>query len=209
MTTQQGQPGTGQKSRLRGILPKRFGAALGAPGEGRAMRSKPIRPISLFIAMLVTLATILGVIGLGVSMGSVQATPGDGASVELLGRTTLGPFRVNQPPDFMIHSRNEKDVAMTKITISEGGHSGWHTHPGLTIVIVTEGKVKLTRFTEKDGCIAQEFGPGLPQQGFFEVANEVHIAENVGTGDAVLQAIRLNFPVGEPITDSSPEDPGC
>jgi hypothetical protein len=158
--------------------------------------------------MLAMLATILGVIGLTVPMGSAQATTGDGASTELLGRMTIGPFLVTQPPDFMIYS-GKKDVAMTKITIDEGGHSGWHTHPGLTIVIVEQGRLELTRFTEEDSCIAQVFGPDEPEQGFVEVANEVHIAKNVGEGPAVLQAIRLNFPVGGDITDSSPEEPDC
>jgi hypothetical protein len=200
MDTQQGHSGTEKKTRLWGILPKRFRTV---------RRGKLIRSISLLIATLATLAAVLGVIGLVVPVGSVQATPGDGASTELLGRITLGPFRINQSPDFMIQSTNEKDVAMTKTTLAEGGHSGWHTHPGLTIVIVTEGKVRLTRFTEEDGCIAQVFGPDELEQGFVEVANEVHIAENVGEGPAVLQAIRLNFPVGGDIIGSSPEDPGC
>jgi hypothetical protein len=200
MNTQQGHSATEKKTRLWGILPKRFRTV---------RRGKPIRPISLLIATLATLAAVLGVIGLVVPVGSVQATPGDGASTELLGRITLGPFSVNQPPDFLIDSESEKDVAITKTTLAKGGHSGWHTHPGLTIAIVTEGKVRLTRFTEEDGCIAQVFGPDELEQGFVEVPNEVHISENVGEGPAVVQAIRLNFPVGGDITDSSPEDPGC
>jgi hypothetical protein len=168
-----------------------------------------VRSISLLIATFATLAVVLGVIGIVLPVGSVQATPGEGASSEVLGRITLGPFSVNQPPDFMIQSGNEKDVAITTVTLAAGGHSGWHTHPGVTIAIVTEGKVSLTHFTEEHGCAVQVFGPDEPEQGFVEVANEVHIVENVGEGPAVLQAIRLNFPVGGAITDYSPEDPGC
>jgi hypothetical protein len=209
MSTQKGHQDTGLKMRVWGILPKRFRAASDSPGTGGARRSKPIRPISLVIVMLAMLATILGVIGLSVPSGSVQATPGSGISAQVLGRATLGPFRFNLPPDFLIHSRDDKDIAVQKIAIAPGGHSGWHTHPGLSFAIVTEGQVKVTRFTEKDGCIAQVFGPDEPEQVFFEVANEVHIAENVGTGDAVIHAMRLNFPVGGAITDSSPADPGC
>jgi quercetin dioxygenase-like cupin family protein len=83
---------------------------------------------------------IISAIGIAVPLGSVQATPGSGISRELLGRATLDSFRSNQPPDFLIHSKSEKDVTIEKVTIPPGGHTGWHSHPGPAFAIVTKGK---------------------------------------------------------------------
>jgi quercetin dioxygenase-like cupin family protein len=172
-------------------------------------RSKPSRPVALFITMLIMLAIILSVIGIAVPLGSVQATPGSGTSLENFGRVTLDPFHINQPPDFLIQSKSEKDVAIQKVTISPGGHTGWHTHPGPILAIVTEGQIKHTRFTEKEGCIERMFGPGEAEQAFIETPNQVHMARNEGDVDAVLYITRFNIPVGGADTDSSPKNPGC
>jgi hypothetical protein len=209
MEAGKGYPDPEDKMRLRRILPKHFRAALSSLGERAATSSKGIRPISLFTAMLAMLAIILGVIGVAVPLGSVQATPGAGISRELLGRATLDPFRINQPPDFLIQSKSEKDVAMEKVTIPPGGHSGWHTHPGPGFVIVTEGQVQITFFTKEEGCIKRVFGPDEPEQAFFEAPHQVHIGRNEGDVDAVIYVTRFNIPIEGEITDSSPENPGC
>jgi quercetin dioxygenase-like cupin family protein len=209
METRKGYPDLEDKTRLRGILPKHFRAALSSLGQGAATRSKAIRLISLVIAMPAMLATILGVIGVAVPLGSVQATPGSGTSLENFGRATVDPFHINQPPDFLIQSKSEKEVAIQKVTISPGGHTGWHTHPGPILAVVTEGQIKHTRFTEKEGCVERVFGPGEAEQAFIEVPNQVHMARNEGDVDAVLYIARLNIPVGGEITDSSPGNPGC
>jgi quercetin dioxygenase-like cupin family protein len=172
-------------------------------------RGKPSRPIALVIIMLVMLAITISVIGIAVPLGSVQATPGSGTSRELLGRATLDSFYIDQPPDFLIRSKSEKDVTIEKVTVHPGGHSGWHSHPGLSFAIVTEGQVKVTFFTEKKGCIERVFGPGESEQAFFEPPNQVHIGRNEGEVAAVVYVTRLNIPVGEEITDSSPGNPGC
>jgi hypothetical protein len=188
---------------------KRFRIAQAPLGEGTATRSKASILLALFIAMLAILAIILVVIGVAVPLRNVQATPSSGVSIENFGQATLDPFRINQPPDFMIDSESEKEVAIQKVTISPGGHTGWHTHPGPILAIVTKGQIKHTRFTEKDGCIERMFGPGESEQAFVEVPNQVHMARNEGDVDAVLYIARLNIPVGGEITDSSPKNPGC
>ena len=159
--------------------------------------------------MLAMLAAILGVIGVAVPLGSAQASPGSGTSLENFGQATLAPFHINQPPNFLIQSKSEKEVAIQKVTISPGGYTGWHTHPGPILAIVTEGQMKHTHFTEKDGCIERVFGPGEAEQAFVEVPNQVHMARNEGDVDAVLYITRFNIPIGEADTDSGPGDPGC
>jgi hypothetical protein len=55
------------------------------------------------------------VIGVAVPLGSVQATPEASVSVENFGQATLDPFRINQPPDFLIQSKSEKEVSIEKV----------------------------------------------------------------------------------------------
>jgi quercetin dioxygenase-like cupin family protein len=209
MGMRNGCPDSEDKKRLSGILLKPFRAVLRSPGEGAATRGKPSRPLALVIAMLAVLAIVLGVIGVAVPLGSVQASPGSGISLENFGQATLEPFRINQPPNFLIESKSEKEVSIEKVTISPGGHTGWHTHPGPILAIVTEGQIKHTRFTEKEGCVERVSGLGEAEQAFIETPNQVHMARNEGDVDAVLYITRFNIPVGGEITDSSPEDPGC
>jgi quercetin dioxygenase-like cupin family protein len=205
MDSQKRHPGTERRNWRWGILPKTFKAALSSCREGTASRSRPIRPISLLVASLAILAITLGVIGLVMPAGSVQATPGTGTTLENLGRATLGPFRIIQEskPDPL--STDTTDVTMHKVTMDVDGNSGWHIHPGLTFGIVTQGRVEFTRIT-KEGCVKQVFSPG---EGFVEPTNEVHIARNVGEEPLVMYLTRLNIPVGGASTDSSPEEPDC
>jgi quercetin dioxygenase-like cupin family protein len=205
----EGYPSPEDKTRLGGILTKPFRAARSSLGEGAATRSKASRLLALFIAMLAMLAVILGVIGVAVPLGSVQASPGSGISRELLGRATLDSFRINQPPDFLIHSESEKDVTIEKVTIPPGGDSGWHSHSSPAFVIITEGQIKYTFFTEEEGCVKRVFGPDEPEQALVELPNQVHLARNEGDIDAVVYVTRFNIPVGGEITDSSPGNPGC
>lgn len=120
-------------------------------------------------------------------------------------RAPLASFHINRPPDFVIHSRETKDIVMQR-SVFVPGPGGWHTHPGPTFVIVTQGLIKLTRYTQNDGCVDTEvFGPG---QAYFETGADVHRATVLSAEDAVLLVMRFNIPVGGAITIPA-SDPGC
>jgi hypothetical protein len=119
-------------------------------------------------------------------------------------RAPLEPYRVNQAPDFMIHSRARTDIVIQRNVFTSGA-GGWHTHPGLTFVVVTQGQIKLTQ-VKADGCVDTEvFGPG---DVYFEEGGEVHRATVLSAEDAVLLVTRFNIPVGGAITTPA-ADPGC
>lgn len=119
-------------------------------------------------------------------------------------RAPLDPYRINQPPDFMIHSRAMTDVVIQRLEF-QPGPGAWHTHPGPTVVIVVEGQIKLERFTQLAGCTETEvFGPG---QAYFEVGNEVHRAVVVSEAPVVLHVTRF-LPFGAAISTPA-DDPGC
>jgi quercetin dioxygenase-like cupin family protein len=157
--------------------------------------------IPIALGTLGLLAAILGAIAITGPSGAVHAEHTE----TFTHRAPLDPYRINQPPDFMIHSRAATDIVMQKSEFPPGD-GPWHTHPGPSFVFVEEGQIKLERFTKKDGCTETEvFRPG---QAYFEVGNEVHRAVVVSEEPAVLHVTRFNIPVGGATTIPA-DDPGC
>jgi hypothetical protein len=95
--------------------------------------------------------------------------PGDppkDLTVDVRGSATLDPFHI-QTKDFKVDLKKSADVVVQEATFLEGGHTGWHSHPGTPVVIVKKGLIRLTR---ADGCTSDEFGPG---ESFVEAPGEV------------------------------------
>jgi quercetin dioxygenase-like cupin family protein len=204
MATQKGHPSTKQKAQLWGVVQKPFRSALGSSSEGGGMRRKIVKSVFLSIPVL-AVAAILAGIAMAVSVGTALATPGSGFTRTVQGSATLEPFRVHTD-DFEIQSKNTTDMVMAKFTVDVGGDTGWHTHPGPTLITIAKGQFKLINFTDEDGCTEQVFGPG---EGFVESPNVVHIGRSVGAEPVVGYVTFLNVPVGGAPLDPSPEDPGC
>jgi quercetin dioxygenase-like cupin family protein len=108
-------------------------------------------------------------------------------------RATLEPYKIQQLPDFMMHSKATTDIVIQR-SIFPPGAGFWHIHPGPSFIIVLEGEIKVERFSAKNGCT--ESPVHHPNEGYFEVANEVHRAVVVSTESAVLLVARFNIPVG-------------
>ena len=91
------------------------------------------------VALVVCLA------GLAVYAANVLATPGSGftAAQQWKGVFDAIDVHVNDMPEHQvkISTKGRSDVYVTRNAIAPGGHSGWHTHPGPSLVIVTVGEV--------------------------------------------------------------------
>ncbi len=61
------------------------------------------------------------------------------------------------------------DMAFQQLTIAPGGHTGWHTHPGPTLVSVAQGEGTL--YHGVSGCPAHKYATGTS---FFQPTTEVH-----------------------------------
>jgi quercetin dioxygenase-like cupin family protein len=120
-------------------------------------------------------------------------------------RAPLDPYRIQQLPDFMLLSRARTDIVIQR-SVFAPGPGGWHTHAGPSFVYVIEGQIKLAQLDEKKGCVETPvFGAG---QSYFEIGDQVHRAVVVSEESAVLLVVRLNIPVGGPISIPA-ADPGC
>ncbi len=86
------------------------------------------------------------------------------------------------------------DIAFQQLTIAPGGHTGWHTHPGPTLVAVAQGDGTL--YHGIAGCPAHKYGTG---SGFFQPTTEVHNFRNEGSTPLVVYALYY-LPSGTPNT---------
>ena len=83
--------------------------------------------------------------------------------------------------------------------IVPGGHTGWHTHPGPSIISVASGTVTEYRSDEPEG-IVHEAGSVFVDEG----GDHAHLMANEGDGDLVLVAFQI-LPTGAPRRIDLPE----
>ena len=111
--------------------------------------------------------------------------------------------RANFASAASIAGADERDVVVQQVTIAPGGHTGWHSHPGGTVILVQSGT--FTFYSAAD-CRAQNFAAG---QGVVEVGGGVQLARNEGTVPQVLYVVYFDVPVGGAFRTDEPEPSNC
>jgi hypothetical protein len=165
-------------------------------------------------AILVALAAIVPPLVVGVAL----ATPPSGLTSQLLARGAAGEFRIHEKSiGLRIDAREPTDVAVVQATLEPGGSTGWHGHPGPSIVIVKSGTLTMhepahDREADEDdddeadhGCAVQSFGAG---QAFVHPAS-VHNFVNSGA-ERVEFYVEYFVPAGAaPLLRDEPAPPEC
>jgi quercetin dioxygenase-like cupin family protein len=105
------------------------------------------------------------------------ATPPSGLKSELLVRGAAGQFRiVDDSFGLTLEARQPTDLALVKATLDPKGSTGWHTHPGQSLVIVKSGT--MTTYMPHDGrCVRHQIAAGQA----FVHPKGVHNFLNTGT----------------------------
>jgi hypothetical protein len=86
---------------------------------------------------------VCGALAPGVA-GVALATPPSGLTSELLARGAAGQFRIHdESMGLKMEARRDTDVAIVKATLAPDGTTGWHGHPGPSIVIVKTGTLTM------------------------------------------------------------------
>ena len=133
----------------------------------------------------------------GFAVGLAWATP---ASEGFVSTPLAGPalmdeiHSVHQTPNWgvMIKTRGLSDVHFTHIKVPPGGHGGWHSHPGPSIIAVRAGTA--TFYDDCNDFVPQVYPTGT---GFVEDAGCVHILTNEGTVDLEVVVMQI-VPRGAP-----------
>jgi hypothetical protein len=143
--------------------------------------------------------------------GHVWATASNGFTATTLAKGTLGPFEVfnhatlpnptgdgdNDSDDKKVwlslqKTKGSSDLYVQSNVWQPGGSTGWHSHPGHSLIIVTAGTV--TDYESDD----PECKPHVYTQGMSFVdsgGSHVHIIRNDGTVAAQTIAVQL-IPAG-------------
>jgi len=166
---------------------------------------KKIRIPPLLIApALIALATFTAV--------PARATPSCGlTSTNLLSPVPAGYFasgllnlmcRSNLPDWLLItRVRGDSDLYITQNTFQPGGQSGWHTHPGPSLITVTEGTVTVY----EDDCTSTTYSVG---ESFTDIGcGDVHNIRNETGAEAKTIAVQI-VPYGATRRIDA-ADPGC
>lgn len=146
--------------------------------------------------------------------GVALATPGSSVTGTVFGRAGFAEpvsikFKLNEsdePGTGVLHVRDAQDTVIQQIVFGPGGHTGWHSHPGPVVVVVTQGE--LTLYSGEDStCTGRTYSAG---QAFIDRGQgHVHIGRASATGNTVLWVTYFDVPAGQPFRIDAPDPGNC
>ncbi|HEX6218863.1 MAG TPA: cupin domain-containing protein [Sphingomicrobium sp.] len=115
------------------------------------------------------------------------ATPGSGFTPNPIGGSNVGTLDLNTSGDktgkwgLHLKTLSSTDISADRLVIQPGGHSGWHTHPGPVLVVVTQGSVVWANGSDPL-CTSRTYSAG---EAFIEEPFVVHKASNASPSGGV------------------------
>jgi quercetin dioxygenase-like cupin family protein len=106
-------------------------------------------------------------------------------------------------PDWFLLMRvtGDSDVYVTEVTFQPGGQTGWHSHPGPSLITVTEGTLTVYH----DDCTFETYSAG---ESFTDLGcGDIHNVRNETAAEAKDVAVQL-VPHGA-MRRIEADDPGC
>jgi hypothetical protein len=156
---------------------------------------------------------VLLVAAIIVATGSALATPPEGFTSTTTAQGQVGSFEVinyfvSDKDKLWLSEQKTKgksDEYFLTNTWEPGGTTGWHTHPGHTLIIVTAGTV--THYDAHDPkCTPHVYTAGMS---FVDLGGtHTHIVRNEGSVEATVIAFRL-VPAGQPGRIDEPDPGNC
>jgi hypothetical protein len=143
---------------------------------------------------------LVGVLAVvGVFAGTVLATPPAGQSTTTLAVAPFEPLRITAQSDpasiwkAKLKTHGDSDFYVIDTTFAaNGGTSGWHSHPGPSLVFVVSGTIT-NYMAHGRHCMSQDYTAG---QGFVdEGGDSLHMIRNNGAVPARTIAVQL-LPAG-------------
>ena len=154
--------------------------------------------------------------------GTLRATPSSGftSSTIALGRFTdidvnnqsffpaAAPWNSHPGNNLWLSMQTTKgpsDLYVQSNIWAPGGTSGWHTHPGHSLITVTAGTVTVYE-ADDPSCTPHRYSVG---QGFVDAGGDhVHLVQNEGTVEARSITVQL-IPAGATRRVDAPASPYC
>jgi len=133
----------------------------------------------------------------GIAMRFAWATMGSGVTAVVLTGVPVLLDELNvksEGEDYHVSLKTKgfTDAHFVLYTIVPGGHTGWHSHPGICLVTVKSGQA--TEYHGDDPLTPHDYPAGT---GFAEEAGQVHLVRNEGNANLELVVLHL-VPFGAP-----------
>jgi len=100
------------------------------------------------------------------------------------------------------NARPGTNTVIADYTVGPNSSTGWHSHPGKTLVTVQSG----TFTVYHDNCRARTYGPG---EAFVELPSSVHVGRNETDGTVKLGVVFFGVPIGGSPRIDHPQPEGC
>ena len=162
-------------------------SVLAASNGSAPARSAPIQADRRALFVILGLATALG------WTGFASATPANGFASDVA-KASFDSLHIvyTQTPKIRLLVNDPADYYTVTNTVIPGGYSGWHTHPGPSVVVVKTGVA--TVYDGDDPTCTPEIYPA--GTGFIDPGDgHVHMVRNEGADTLVTQAFQI-IPAG-------------
>lgn len=138
------------------------------------------------------LVAVISLVGLAAFVATVSATPAKDFTAVQQWKGVFGDIDIKstefKPHKVKIDTKGASDVYITRNAIAAGGSSGWHTHPGPSLIIVTAGEITAYRGDDPT-CTPQRYHAG---EGFVDPGDgQVHILRNESDAAAETVAFQI------------------
>ena len=101
--------------------------------------------------------------------------------------------------------KGDSDVYVVQNTFPPGAHSGWHTHPGPSLITVTSGALTVYEASDPT-CTPIIYTAG---QSFTDIGcGDIHLIRNEGSVNAVTVVVQI-VPAGAPRRIDEPAPGNC
>jgi quercetin dioxygenase-like cupin family protein len=166
----------------------------------------PLRRALLLIAPALVITAALTAVPAG-------ATPVCGVVTETLavghypsGLLSLMCNELDQYGWFLkMNVKGNSDVYVTRHTFPVGGHTGWHTHPGPSLITVISGELTVYE-ADNPTCTPTVYHAG---ESFTDIGcGDVHLVRNEGTVCAQDVAVQI-IPAGQPRRIDAAQPANC
>jgi quercetin dioxygenase-like cupin family protein len=142
------------------------------------------------------------------------ATPASGFTAAQQWKGVYPPVGFNTPSnrssdkdnkwDAKLMTRDVSDIYVTRNSIAVGGQSGWHSHPGPSLITVTVGTIRAYESTDPT-CSPTTYHAG---QGFVDYGDHAHLLRN--ESGAVAETVAVQFlPTGASRRIDEPKPANC
>jgi quercetin dioxygenase-like cupin family protein len=140
------------------------------------------------------IATVGALVGAALIVVPARATPSSGVTTTILAKSLFDEIHVNahaRTPDpwkAQLKTHGQSDVYVVDNKFAPGGTTGWHSHPGPSLILVVAGTV--TNYTGDDpSCTPQVYTAG---EGFVDPGSgDVHMLRNETSAPAETIAVQL------------------